>query len=551
MKLILPKTLWKIVALFSIFLGSWILIQQPALGQTSTQESTKTSMWSEPQLLSSNKQASTFPDLLVDSYGRVHVFWSSTIGNYDVVMYRVLVPNQGWSDPNDIAALPMTSGEVITRPNGMITPDGMMHLLLRYFTLYQTDAHVANGLDAGAWSQLKQVNSGTNVVYFSRIAVDSKGVWHLFYTENTPSGICTQCFYLYYRSSTDRGATWSVSKPISNPGNGVAKPQVLIDPQDNIFVVWEAGPGGDIGTVDEASQVEFVSSRDGGKSWSEPQPFIIPPKGTGTPASKKTPTPPQKTLTPLQNTAQNPYSKFITIEKDGKGNLLVVWLSIKDDLVYYSVSGNTGLTWSPAMEVPGVRGGWSIYPARTDDYSMATDSAGSVHLVMAGKTNPTAKFLSLLHLVWNGLEWSAPESIRDYQGDVPEWPRIAVGNGNQLHVVWFERDKAHILTSTFGYYTVWYANKVVDAPAIPAIFSPTLAPTPSPTATQTKILTAAPSPQPTLAPIQYAVSSSDILGIKKPAYHEADYLLMIAKTLIPTVFFLGLVILGVVVIRRR
>jgi hypothetical protein len=49
---------------FSLFPAS-----QMALGQATG--------WSQPLMLSSKRQSSTFPEIVTDSTGRVHVFWGS------------------------------------------------------------------------------------------------------------------------------------------------------------------------------------------------------------------------------------------------------------------------------------------------------------------------------------------------------------------------------------------------------------------------------------------------------------------------------------------
>jgi len=525
----------------TLFLLLGILLEpawQPALAQTA--------VWSQPLELSSPKQSSTFPEISVDRTGQVHVFWSSGIGDYDVVMYRSLAPGKGWTQENDIVALSVTSGRIITRPASLITPDGVLYLLFRNFTLFYSSVPVVEASNAGAWSERKEINSGDNVVYFSRMVQDHKGTLHLFYTENTPSASCSICFHLYYRRSEDGGARWTGPVRISDPNNGVAKPQIFIDALDKIHVVYEAGPGGDLGAVETESDVAYVSSGDGGNTWTEPAIFrgSAKPETLVTPSAKQTPT-----ATPTAVGLIS--SKNIAIAQDGRGRLIVAWLSIPEDIIYFSTSSDSGKTWSLGRPITGVWGGWTVYNARTDGYSMATDSAGEVHLVLSGRTAKDQKTLNLLHVAWNGEEWSAPEVIKAYQGDVPEWPKIAVGNGNTLHVVWFERDKQHIFESGTGLYTIWYAQGLLNAPAVKGDPYPTLTAKPLPTEISSADVQPTKTPEPTLPALQTNPTQPGMTGISQPAYSETDYLVLLGKTLVPSLFFLVLVVLGIVILRRR
>jgi hypothetical protein len=77
----------------------------------------------------------------------------------------------------------------------------------------------------------------------------------------------------------------------------------------------------------------------------------------------------------------------------------------------------------------------------------------------------------VLHTEWNGNQWSAPMPIFTTNG-VPEWERIALGSGNQLHAIWFERPAGFEWKTTGGNYAIWYARGTSGAPAIePIVFA--------------------------------------------------------------------------------
>ena len=116
----------------------------------------------------------------------------------------------------------------------------------------------------------------------------------------------------------------------------------------------------------------------------------------------------------------------------------LAYLGLPENIVYYRVSNDHGKNWSGYKPVPGIIGACLIYQGKTDDYSMATDSAGNVHFVLVGQLanerfqpeiqlqprpltitstipglvftpEPVKPPLYVLHLTWNSGEWSGPE----------------------------------------------------------------------------------------------------------------------------------------------
>jgi len=122
---------------------------------------------------------------------------------------------------------------------------------------------------------------------------------------------------------------------------------------------------------------------------------------------------------------------------------------------------------------------------------------------------------------------------------VPEWPRIAVGRGNQLHVVWFVRDQATIFDSDKGNYKVWYAHGSSPAPAAAPVAQPTV--TPTPTARQVVVPTATPLPR--LNSAQSRVSVDSLTS-------ENDDTLLLAKSAIPAVLLIAAIAIGLRFRRR-
>jgi hypothetical protein len=479
--------------------------------------------WTSAERLSAKGQTSWFPDVAIDPAGTVHIVWSSGFIDYDLVLHTAFLLDGTQLEPIEIRAMYKTGGEA-TRPNLVADRSSILHLSFRDTQVYYSQVNASQAHSAKYWKPDTSISEG----YFTDMAVDSKFRIHYIYTRNVISGACPVCYHVFYVWSDDDGETWSKEKDISIGPLGAAKPQLIIDQTDNLHVVWESGIGGGYGqlTDTDPTQVMYVSSYDNGETWENP----------------------------LQLNPGDMVAKSITIGLDGQDKLIVVWWNVEDDNVYYQISPNLGKNWSLPTHLPGVLGVWSEYHARLDDYSMATDSNGDVHLVFSGRFDkaplatevpksgviqmtptPTATpqptdgraRLSLLHMVWDGKSWGEAEAVASYVGDVPEWPRIAVGLGNQLHVVWFVRSEKDIWKGG-GDYTVWYSSKQLESPRYTPALYPTVIPQATVGATQAVVET------PTITPVMDLPENVPV-KTGQLVYKEMDYIEVAGFSILPVV----------------
>jgi hypothetical protein len=261
---------------------------------------------------------------------------------------------------------------------------------------------------------------------------------------------------------------------------------------------------------------------------------------------------------------------------------IVVYRATVTNQVYFQFSADHGQTWSPAAPIPGVFAR-DLNDTPWDSYSMVTDGAGKVHLIMSGFLS--SDLLSnqnllrsdqrnrprLLHLVWDGLSWSTPQVIateEHYPGwqpetieacdaiepnsvqarteaaktalkacqqfeRYPEWPRAVIA-GNTIHLTWFTRDGLDLHDSEHAHYQVWYSSKQLDAPPIESL--PLFTPVPS---IAPSLPTSAPAPTltPTLAP---AITSAPL--VDGPPSWETPGLTMLGIAILPVFGLVTLII---------
>ncbi len=479
--------------------------------------------WSEPFELSDTARFSWFPDMAVGPDGSVHVVWASGDPDpknprdgtkaIDLLRYREL-RGGAWSATNDILFTGL--GGYTVRNSLVAGRDGLLHLVVRMHTrIFASSAPEADAWSARAWSQPQPLTG--DIAYYTALAVDSRNGLHALWSEAVQPAddpICPGCSDLFYRRSSDGGLTWSAPQNLSYSQEGENRPQIVIDARDRIHAVWDQGVDWYAGAGKPLAGV-YRRSDDGGQTWSDAVHFTA---GDA----------------PVQQTA---------LAVDGQGNPLVVFRDAASNRIYFQSSSDGGTTWGALGEVPGVLAR-DINDNNLDRYALAADSANRVHLLLSGF--PTGRSSEgsnpwLLHLVWDGARWSAPQVVMGNEL-YPEWPRLVVAGGNQLHAVWFTRHADDLFGSDQGaHYQIWYSTLPLDTPAIaPApVFTPvpTAAP-PTPTAAPLR---------PTSVPLSEAARETPPPG-GQPAW-ELQGVQLIGLALLPVAAIFGL--LGAVLWWRR
>ncbi|WP_129672309.1 sialidase family protein [Candidatus Chloroploca sp. Khr17] len=529
------------------------------------------SAWSTPLELSPPRPAedepnarrygsSWFPDIAVSPPGTVHVTWYSGIGltereggSLDLLMYRERRDGV-WSPISEILA-PATGGLTV-RNRLTVARDGRLHVIYRSNTnIMHASAPLAEARNATAWSEPVRI-SGFGAAYYVEIASDSRGVLHAFWSEaisdepgQPPNLVCPNCADLFYRNSHDGGVSWSTPVNLSGtPNDGENRPHVQIDRFDRIHVVWDEGIDWYAGAGQPRAGV-YRRSDDGGSNWSDPTYFRLPASGVALAAYEQAARQPaERSLTPEPATGPEVPLDAVqqtTLGLDGNGNPVIVFRGVAVNRIYTQSSPDGGKTWTQAVELPNLR----ARPSDLDIYHMATDGAGNVHLLMVAfrPFDDVADVFTppgLWHLTYSNGRWGQPTEI--VRNDLyPEYPKLAVLNGNELHAVWFTRSRDDLFDSERARYRVWYSSRPLGAPATtPLPFF-----TPVPTATpvvEVSVIEATPTPTPLPAGIQ----QTPPLG-ERPHWETTGYE-AIGLALIPVVLIFGSVIgLRVWMLRRR
>lgn len=385
--------------------------------------SERPSRWTPAAVVSANNE-SWFPDVTLDVNGRAHVIWASGNGlNYRAWNGRT------WSAVTDlttvIGASHQSRGDVV-RAAVAADRKGSLHLfgtMLNNGTGNYSRANADRAVNRSAWSRHARIGEN-GAGYYSALQVDGRNRVHAVYVGRPQDSLLADT---YYRHATDGGVTWSTPVNLSrSPGAGSSRPQLLVDGANRLHVSWDEG--WDRQTGKGTIHTSLYRWSGDGLHWSETRTF---------------------------GGADLPSAQLVVGSGDAARTRLAVWRSSQNDRVYFQQSVDDDTTWTAPTPVPGVGArSWNSPPF--DQYAMAADATGRVHLVIVGLVQePRPRPLQLIHLVWMNGQWQQPEIVFQVDGLFPEYPRLAVGPHGELHVVWFTRQ----VLWTQGPRVIWHSTR--------------------------------------------------------------------------------------------
>jgi hypothetical protein len=198
--------------------------------------------------------------------------------------------------------------------------------------------------------------------------------------------------------SDDGGASWSAPVDLSDPGEGASSLSVAVDESGVGHAVWQRSDG-------DNARVQYTRSADGGASWSAPVNLSI-----------------------AGADGQNP-----ALTLDGPGNLIAVWRGNDggDDIIQSSHSANSGVSWSPPVDL-------SLTGEDARIPRVAADGSGNAVAVWRRSDGSN----NIIQSSWSadgGVSWSTPANLSE-SGQNADVPRIVVdGSGNAV-AVWRRSD---------------------------------------------------------------------------------------------------------------
>ena len=242
---------------------------------------------------------------------------------------------------------------------------------------------------AQTWTYPKRITWTVENSYAPEVAVDSNKRIHVVW-EDYKSGD----YAIYYKRSTDGGVSWSSSKRFTWHTQNSASPVIAADSSDTLHVLWC-----DYSKYDW--EIYYKRSVDGGLSWSSTKRLTW---GTGD-------------------------SSYPAVTVDTSDNIHIVWNegAHGNPEIYYKKSTNGGLVWSKSKRITWTTGE-SMYPAIT------TYSGNSVHVVWQ---DDTPGQITIYHRKSSdgGNTWGKTKRLNWYS-EFSEHPVIAEDSNHRIHVLW-------------------------------------------------------------------------------------------------------------------
>jgi hypothetical protein len=265
-----------------------------------------------------------------------------------------------------------------------------IHIVWSEVTPGNTEIHYRKSADGGiTWGSVKRLTWTSGASWSPDVAIDSEDAIHLVWYDNTPGD-----WAVYYKKSEDGGTTWTSARRITWTSGASSYPAIGVDSSDAVHVVWRDDSTG-------VSEVYYKKSADGGATWSEAR--------------------------RLSWTSGESRAPATAIGPDGAVH--VVW---RDDTpgnaeVYYKSSSDGGTTWNASKRLT-----WNSGESFTS--AVGVDLAGVIHVVWFDDTSGNYE-VYFKTSPDGGTNWSANKRIT-WTSDGSYDPALATDSENEVHFVW-------------------------------------------------------------------------------------------------------------------
>lgn len=358
----------------------------------------------EPIILAEPAVGASRPVVAADPWGSVHVIWSHRYGAERRVsdgggqlgdaLYHIQWDGRQWSEPNDIIAPSSDLRDL----HATVGTDGRIYLVWSSMDgLYFSYAPVFDAHDAASWQPPQMIAEG--------LFEDSQLVLGRYGQVNVVSVMMRGDLAknVIHTGSVDGGISWSLPMAISEvyhvDTTASARPNIVVDPQDGLHVVWDEHWAPDW----MSRRILYARSEDNGATWTSPN-----------------------SLAEVEVSGE--WAAHPSLVSTDDGGLHLVWVCGKVAAHRcYCASRDGGLSWSRTQRIFG-----ELLGSAGGDV-LEADHEGNLHFVGLLRY-PQAVYYGFKP---NGGPWRrafvavdqpAPQNGHFYRSSLSE--------GNQLHVVW-------------------------------------------------------------------------------------------------------------------
>jgi len=256
------------------------------------------------------------------------------------------------------------------------------------------------------WSVSKRLTWNNENSAFPNVAVDSNNDLHLVYQDSSYGN-----FEIFYKKGMD-GLSWSPITRLSWNTTSSLHPVIAVDSSDDIYVFWYDSCFGN-------AEIVYKKSTDGGNSWSS-----------------------LNRLTWNTDVSTDP-----TIAIGPNDHINIAWSETKGAYseIMFKKSQNGGVTWSAPVRI-------TYNSVDSERPRLAVNTANVLFLVWYNYSG-SMKEVYFKKSIDNGQTWSTLQRLT-YNTGLSFYPVITTGPSSTVHVIWLDRtpgnDEVYYKQSTNG-----------------------------------------------------------------------------------------------------
>jgi hypothetical protein len=197
-----------------------------------------------------NSGYSLWPSIAIDSNGHPHITWTDvTSGNYEIYYKKSTNGGSTW-----ISKRLTWNSENSWTPSIAVDSNNHLHVVWHDFSPGNSEIYYKKSTNGGStWTTRRLTYSADNSLR-PTIAIDSGNNIHVAYYDSTPGE-----YQIFYKRSTDGGANWTTKRLTYNTGDSWY-PTIAVDSDNHIHITWSDYTPGD-------GEIYYKKSTDGGATW--------------------------------------------------------------------------------------------------------------------------------------------------------------------------------------------------------------------------------------------------------------------------------------------
>ena len=211
--------------------------------------------WGAARRMTWSSGAAGRPAILVDSADRIHVVWQDDSSGATEIYYRQSA--DGGATWSSVKRLTWTSG-ISDRPALAAGSSASVHLVWQDDTPGNQEIYHKRTTDGGTtWGAIKRLTWSSGDCWTPDITQGSGNSMHLVWS-------CTASSWdsIFYKKSLDGGGSWSTAKRLNWNETWDNSPLVVVDSKSTIHLIWRQDYAHD------EADIFYRKSTDGGATWS-------------------------------------------------------------------------------------------------------------------------------------------------------------------------------------------------------------------------------------------------------------------------------------------